>query len=80
MISSTGGMGLLLFECCRDEEGVCLGVLMLPNLNADLWDTNANLVEKPQQSVVVDRHCRDNLKAHLFIKGWDGSITKENQR
>lgn len=47
--------GALLFERCRDEEGVRLGVLMLPNLNADLRDADANLVQEPQQSVVVDR-------------------------
>lgn len=49
------GVGVLLFECCRDEEGVRLGVFMLPNLNADLWDADANLVQEPQQSVVIDR-------------------------
>lgn len=59
---------LLLFERCGDEEGVCLGVFMLPNLNADLWDAEANLVEEPQQSVVVDRRCRDIWKARIGLK------------
>lgn len=52
------GVGVLLFECCRDEEGVRLGVFVLPNLDADLWDADANLVQEPQQSVVIDRVCR----------------------
>lgn len=43
---------LLLKRCC-DEEGVCLGVFMLSNLNADLWDSNTNLIQEPQQSVVI---------------------------
>lgn len=46
--------GVLLFKRCRDEEGVRLGVFMLPNLNADLRDAEANLVQEPQQSVVID--------------------------
>ena len=46
--------GVLLLERCRDEEGVCLGVLMLSNLNADLWDSNTDLIQEPQQSVVID--------------------------
>lgn len=50
---------VLLFECCRDEEGVRLGVFVLPNLNADLRDADANLVQEPQQSVVIDRIWRE---------------------
>lgn len=49
------GVGVLLFERCRDEEGVRLGVFVLPNLNADLRDADANLVQEPQQSVIIDR-------------------------
>lgn len=66
-------VGVLLFECCCDEEGVRLGVFMLPNLNADLWDADANLVQEPQQSVVIDRIWREKhplfgfLTANLFI-------------
>lgn len=46
-------LGVLLLKRCCDEEGVRLGVFMLPNLNADLWDPDTNLIQKPQQSVVV---------------------------
>lgn len=45
--------GVLPLERCRDEERVRLGVFMLSNLNADLWDSNANLIQEPQQSVVI---------------------------
>lgn len=48
---------LLLKRCC-DEEGVCLGVFMLSNLDADLWDSNPNLIKEPQQSVVIYCVCR----------------------
>lgn len=74
MIACTSRVGLLLFERCRDEEGVCLGVLMLPNLNADLWDADANLVEEPQQSVVVDGCCRDILMARSYISSRVGMV------
>lgn len=47
---------------------------MLPNLNADLWDANANVVEEPQQSVVVDCHCRDIVMAHLYIVSRVGMV------
>lgn len=53
-----------LLKRCRDEEGVCLGVFMLSNLNADLWDPNTNLVQEPQQSVVIYCICRE--KSHSF--------------
>lgn len=43
----------LLLKCCRDEKGLCLGVFMLSNLDADLWDSNTNLIQEPQQSVVI---------------------------
>lgn len=53
-----------LLECGRDEEGVCLGVFMLSDLNADLWDPDTNLVQKPQQSVVIYCICRE--RSHKF--------------
>lgn len=43
----------LLLKCRRDEEGMRLGVLMLSDLNADLWDADSNLIQEPQQSVVI---------------------------
>lgn len=45
---------VLLLKSWRDEEGIRLGVLMLPNLDADLWDSNTNLVQEPQQSMIID--------------------------
>ena len=56
---------VLLLKCCRDEEGVCLGVFMLSNLNADLWDSNTNLVQEPQQSVVIYCICKKYPFHHL---------------
>lgn len=44
---------VLPLKRCRDEEGVRLGVFMLTNLDADLWDSDTNLIQEPQQSVVV---------------------------
>lgn len=51
--SQSVSSGVLLLKCCRDEEGVSLRVFMLSNLNADLWDSNTNLIQEPQQSVVI---------------------------
>lgn len=43
----------LLLKCGGDEEGVRLGVFVLSDLNADLWDADTDLIQEPQQSVVV---------------------------
>lgn len=59
---------VLLLERGRDEEGVCLGVFVLPELNADLRDSNTDLVQQPQQSVVIDRVWRGKL---LFYPEFD---------
>lgn len=44
---------VLLLKGRGDEEGVCLRVVMLSNLDADLWDSNTDLIKEPQQSVVI---------------------------
>lgn len=49
--------GTLLLKGGGDEEGVRLGVFVLSDLNADLGDAHADLVQEPQQSVVVDHVC-----------------------
>lgn len=54
-------LGVLLLKRCRDEEGVCLGVFVLPNLNADLWDSKTNLIQEPQHSVVIYCIWRENI-------------------
>lgn len=64
MHSQRVSLGVLLLKCCRDEEGVCLGVFVLPNLNADLWDSDTNLIQEPQQSVIIDCIWREKK---LFI-------------
>lgn len=47
----------LLLKCGGDEEGVRLGVFVLSDLNADLWDADTDLIQEPQQSVVVYHVC-----------------------
>lgn len=66
--------GVLLLKCCRDEEGVCLGVFMLPNLNADLWDSNTNLIQEPQQSVVIYCICKGERVVACFPSFIDNCI------
>lgn len=46
-----------------------LGVFVLPDLNADLWDAHTHLVQEPQQSVVVDHVCGDT---NLSISAGEG--------
>lgn len=59
--------GVLPLERCRDEERVRLGVFMLSNLNADLWDSNANLIQEPQQSVVIYCIWREKKRFYLQL-------------
>lgn len=40
---------------------MCLGVFMLSDLNADLRDPNTNLIQEPQQSLVVYGICRGEV-------------------
>lgn len=49
--------GALLLKRGGDEEGVRLGVFVLSDLNADLWDAEADLIQEPQQRVVVYHVC-----------------------
>ena len=41
---------------------------MLSNLNADLRDSNTDLVQEPQQSVVIDRIWGGRFKKKKYFK------------
>lgn len=37
----------LLFVCCGDKEGVDSRVLVMPDLDDELWDSQPDVVEEP---------------------------------
>lgn len=47
----------LLLKRGGDEEGVRQGVFVLSDLNADLRDADTDLIEEPQQSLVIYHVC-----------------------
>lgn len=60
--------GSLLLKGGADEEGVRLGVFVLSDLHADLWDAHTDLIQEPQQSVVVDRVYGERILFFQFFQ------------